>query len=209
MPTPAHTPIQVIQAAMGALVFNAFIADAIDANLITPSSFRPEAILKAENYGVIIRKIFSMEEVVLSGRNNLLMALGTAAIATDTALDAVFTKNNKAHDTTPLGSARVIIFQIRCAFAHDPLTPVWRADLDRYKHRYRVIVPVPIESGSTEPRAIEFHPPSLQGKQLSFLDFGGVSGYISLLRYCLEEVAKHPLGNQAYVSPPDQIDTYS
>ena len=63
MPTPAHTPIQVIQAAMGALVFNAFIADAIDANLITPSSFRPEAILKAENYGVIIRKIFRILSV--------------------------------------------------------------------------------------------------------------------------------------------------
>ena len=204
MPTPAHTPAQVIKAAMDGVVFNAFMADSIDANLITTSSFRPQAKLEAEQHGVTIQKSFSMEEVKLWGRNNVLMSLGTAAIATDTALDAVFTKRNKANDTTELGSARVIMFQIRCAFAHDPLSPIWKPD-DRFKHTYKVTVAVPLESGAIDSRTIVFHPPSLKGKHLSFLDFGGLSGYISLLQFCLGQVEQHPLGNQPYVSPPGPI----
>lgn len=201
MPTPAHTPAQVIRAAIDGFVFNAFMADAIDANLITASSFRPQAKLEAEKHGVTIQKSFSMEEMKLWGRNNLLMSLGTGAIATDTALDAVFTKKNKANDTTELGSARVIMFQIRCAFAHDPLSPIWKPD-DRFKHTYRVIVAVPLESGAIDRRTIEFHPPSIKGRHSSFLDIGGLSGYMSLLRFCLEQVVQHPLGNQPYISPP-------
>jgi hypothetical protein len=201
MPITADTPAMVIKAAMGGFVFNAFLADAIAEDLIKPSSFRDQAKIDAGKHGLIFRRSFSMEDIQLFGRNNLLMSLGTAAIATDTAMDAVFTKVNKPHDTSDLGAARAIMFQIRCAFAHDPLTPVWKTDIDRYKYNYRIAVRVPLESGEIESRTIEFHPPSLRGKHLSALDFGGLGGYMGLLQFCLEKVEKHPLGNQPYVPP--------
>jgi hypothetical protein len=129
------------------------------------------------------------------------MALGTAAIATDNAMDAVFSRTNKTHDITDLGAARAIMFQIRCAFAHDPPHSVWKPDVDRYKHHYCITVKVPRESGDIELRIMRFHPPSLRGKHLSALDFGGLGGYMGLLQFCLEQVEKHPLGNKPYVVP--------
>jgi hypothetical protein len=204
MPTPADTPAQVIKAALDGFLFNAFLADAIEANLITPHSFRLQAKIDTGNHGLLFHRSFSVEEVKLWGRNNLLMSLGTAAIATNTALDAVFTKKDKASGTTDLGAARAIIYQIRCAFAHDPLTPIWKP-ADRFKHTYRVSVRVPLESGQIESRTIEFHPSSLRGKHLSALDFGGLGGYMGLLLFCLHQVEKHPLGKHPYVLPPDPI----
>lgn len=199
MPISADTPAMVIKGAIDTFVFNAFLADAILDGRINPSSFRDQAKVDVGGHGLVFRRKFSRDDLQLFGNNNVLMALGTAAIATDTAMDAVFPKANKPHGITDLGAARAIMFQIRCAFAHDPLSPVWRPDVDRYKHHYRITVEVPLESGELQPRTIEFHPPSLKGKHLSALDFGGLGGYMALLQFCFEKVKTDHLGNQQYV----------
>lgn len=198
---PANTPSMVIRAAIDTFIFNVFLADAISEGRINPSFFRDQAKVDLGQHVLVFKRSFSSGELQSFGQNNVLMALGTAAIATDTAMDAVFSKENKPHDTSELGSARAIIFQIRCAFAHDPLSPVWKPDVDRYKYNYRITVQLPLESGELQPTVIDFHPPSLKGKHLSALDFGGVGAYIALLYFCLETVEAHHLGNQKYVLP--------
>lgn len=201
MSIPADTPAMVIKAAIDMFVFNAFLADAILDGRIISSSFRDQAKLDVEAQGLVFRRTFSTNDLQSFGKNDVLMALGTTAIATDNAMDAVFSKANKPHDITELGAARAIMFQIRCAFAHDPFNPVWKPDVDRYKHQYYIIVKVPRESGAIESRLVKFHPPSLRGKHLSALDFGGLGGYMGLLQFCREQVEKHPLGNKPYVVP--------
>jgi hypothetical protein len=201
MPIPAETPAMVIRGAIDMFAFNAFLADAIWDGRIIPSSFREQAKIDIGAQGLVFRRTFSTNDLQSFGKINLLMALGATAIATDNALDAVFSKANKHQDITELGAARAIMLQIRCAFAHDPFNPVWKPDVDRYKHQYHIVVKVPRESGDIELRIIKFHPPSVRGKHLSALDFGGLGGYMGLLQFCLEQVEKHPLGNKPYVVP--------
>ena len=101
---------------MGGFVFNAFLADAIAADLIKPSSFRDQAKIDVGKHGLVFRRSFSTKDIQLFARNNLLMSLGAAAIATDTAMDAVFTKDNKPHDTSDVGAARVFMFSDTMCF---------------------------------------------------------------------------------------------
>jgi hypothetical protein len=62
------------------------------------------------------------------------------------ALEVVYGNIGTA-DTSPEGSARVLIYQIRCAFAHDPLNPVWTPKPDKYNHRYRVTLQLNRQNG--------------------------------------------------------------
>jgi hypothetical protein len=121
------------------------------------------------------------------------------------ALEVVYGKEFDPADTSPAGSARVLIYQIRCAFAHDPLNPVWTPKVNMYDHRYRVTVQVKRPSGeSLTTREIEFHPPSLKNKHLSPDDIGGLGGYLGLLHYYLALIEAHPKGIQPYPPPVEE-----
>src|SRR5207247_966105 len=104
-------------------------------------------------------------------------------------------------DTSSLGSARAIVYQIRCAFAHDPRNPVWTPDPRRYKYTYCITVNVPRALGDITPRTITFDPTALMKKHLSSADFGGLGGYFALLTYCLKETENDPRGKAPYVPP--------
>lgn len=195
----ADTPISVIYGARETFAFACFIADAIDAGRITPNTLREEIKIDEGGHGLIFTKTFSREELVAGGRNLRLMAWGTSAIATDKAMDAVFGKKFP-YDSSELGSARAVTYQIRCAFAHDPLNPIW-APKEPYRRKYRIMLEVPGETGQRATRTIEFDGSSLNGRHLSGQDIGGLGGYLSLLEYCLTQTKKHPKGNVSYVPP--------
>jgi len=144
--------------------------------------------------------VFTDAPLRADARNMILMALGTTAICANKAMEAVFGKTNP-RDTGPFGSARVILYQIRCAFAHDPLNPVWTPNVKSYKHTYQVTALVPHASGKTINRTIKLHPPTLKNEHLGAADFGGLGGYMALLQYCLAKVEGHPKGNRPYPPP--------
>jgi hypothetical protein len=195
-----ETPVQAIKSAIHLFVFACFFADAIDQKLITPKSFREQIRLDEGGRGLDLQAVFVDDQLKAHARNMTLMALGTTAIAANKAMETVFGNQFDPADTSPDGSARVILYQIRCAFAHDPLNPVWTPNTNRYNHTYRVTVQVTRGSGGTIARSIEFHPPTLKNKHLSADDFGGLSGYMALLHYYLDKVEHHPNGNTPY--PP-------
>jgi hypothetical protein len=133
------------------------------------------------------------------------MALGTTAIATNKAMETVFGKEFDPTDTSQDGSARVILYQIRCAFAHDPLNPIWTPNTNKYNHTYRVTVQATSpESGKTMARPIEFHPPTLKNKHLAADDFGGLGGYMGLLYYCRAKIDGNAKGNLPYPPPVEE-----
>ena len=196
-----ETPLQAIRSSIDLFVFACFLEDAVHQGLITPKSFREQIRLDEGGRGVDFKATFSIEQLQIHTRNMTLMTLGTTAIATNKALEVLYGKNVDAEDTSPAGSARVLIYQIRCAFAHDPLNPVWTPNASKYNHRYRVTVQVKRPSGEPISNSeIEYYPPSLKDKHLSGNDIGGVGGYLGLLHFYLAQVEAHPKGNQPY--PP-------
>ena len=194
----AVTPVLVIQSAIDVFTFNCFVHDAISHARISPGTFRDQVTVDVGGHGLTLKRTFTPVQVAAFGRNNVVMAFGTTAIATDKAMHVLFGDYNP-DDTTDLGSARAIVYQIRCAFAHDPLNPVWTPKPARYKHTYRLNVQVPRASGEITSRPIELHPPTLAGKPFNPGDVGGLGGYFGLLQYCLRQVQAHSRGNLEYV----------
>ncbi len=194
----ADTPALLIKGAIHAFVLNCFIQDAVKHGRITPSTLGEEIKVDALGGALNFRGKYTTDELVAVAWNNVLMAFGTTSIATDRALGAVFGTTNP-DDTSELGSARAILYQVRCAFAHDPLNPIWNPH-PKYRHTYGLTVEVPCGAGRTSSRRIELNPPSLKGKQFNIDDVGGLGGYFALLHYCRTQVEAHPLGNSKYVS---------
>jgi hypothetical protein len=171
--------------------------------LIAPISFRKNIRLDEGGRGVDFKATYSAEQLQAHTRNLTLMALGNTAIATTKALDVLYGPVDPT-DISPAGSARVILYQIRCAFAHDPLNPVWTPKVKQYDRIYKVTVKVSRPSGeSATSREISFHPQSLKNKHLGANDFGGLGGYLGLLHYFLAEAEAHSKGHEPY---PPSVD---
>lgn len=194
-----ETPIQAMRSAVEMFVFSCFLNDAIGANRITLSIFSQQIELQDDGKGLVIKQGFTDEQLKADARNLVLMALASTALATDKAMDIVCGAKNP-DDTSDLGSARAILYQIRCAFAHDLLVPIW-SPKSKYKHTYRVTVNVPRESGAATPRTIQLDMPFLGGKHLSIADFGNLGGYWALLQYCFDKVQSDAKGDMPYPPP--------
>jgi hypothetical protein len=197
-----ETPIQAIRSAIEMFVFSCFVNDAIGTNRITRSIFSQEVMLQDDGKGLVIKHGFTDEQLKADGRNLVLMALAATALATDRAMDIVCGVKDP-DDTSELGSARAIMYQIRCAFAHDLLVPIWNTK-SKYKHTYRMTVNVAREPGTTTSRTIELDMSSLGGKHLSLADLGNFGGYMALLEYCFQKVRSYPKGNTAYPLPVEE-----
>ena len=195
------TPVQVIQSSVNMLVFTCFLEEAIREGTITPSTFKKELRFGKAQDLVSFKASWSPELLRNLSHNNTLMALGNTAIGTQKALEVLYGLPD-AKDTTPAGSARVIVYQIRCAFAHDPLNPVWNPK-PRFKHTYEVFL-YPKGSPGSVARRMRLHPPSLLNKRLDPDDFGGIAAYIDLLRYFLAKAEDHPKGHQPYLPSIDK-----
>jgi hypothetical protein len=197
-----ETPVQAIKSAIELFVFACFINDAVAQKLITPKSFSEKVRLDEGGHGLDFTAVFGTDQLKAHAHNMTRMSLGTTAIATNKAIEAVFGELNPA-DTSPDGSARVILYQIRCAFAHDPLNPVWTPHTTKYNHTYRVTVQG-TEQGNTMSHTIVFHPPTLRNKHLGADDFGGLGAYMGLLYYFRAKIEGNAKGNMPYPPPIEE-----
>jgi hypothetical protein len=199
-----ETPIQMIKGSIRLFVFACFLDDAVRRGTITPACLQEQMRLEeGEGWGITLKKAHTGGELEHGAKNLVLITLGTTAVATNKALEAVY-GNIDPTDTSQHGSARVLLYQIRCAFAHDPLNPVW-APTSNYDRHYRLTVTVnrPPSEPMTE-RTIEFHPTSLKNKRLNPEHFGGLGGYLGLLGYFQKTIEDHPKGNQSYLPSPEE-----
>jgi len=194
-----ETPIQMISGSIRLFVFACFLDDAVKRGTITPACLQEQITLKeGDEWGVTIKKPHTTGELTHGTRNLMLTTLGTTALATSKALEVVYEGKPDPEDTSPFGSARILIYQIRCAFAHDPLNPVW-APTKSYDRNYRVTVTVnrPVGEPETE-RVITFNPHTHKDTSLNPNHFGGLGGYLGLLTYFQKALEKHPKGNLPY-----------
>jgi hypothetical protein len=113
--------------------------------------------------------------------NLVLIALSASALTADEALDEVFGKASK--DTDPSRSGlRVIVNQLRNAFAHNPWRPRWMV-YQKYRNSY----PIALDDGST----FVFDATKLDGDGVKAEHVGGLEFWVKLLQHCERMVATH------------------
>jgi P2-related tail formation protein len=117
------TPIEVVKSALELFVFSCFVNDAIHDNRITPKTFTHLIKLEDDGKDLILNKVFTDYQLEANAKNSVFMALASTSLATDQAMDIVFGDKNP-DDISELGSARAMVFQTRCAFAHGLCAPI-------------------------------------------------------------------------------------
>ena len=163
------------------LLFTFFACEA----LVRPETvFRDEVRVHTGGPGMLIRRFFAPDGVRGRVWNLQISAVAIAVQAMDRALDATF--GGKAfmarQPVLPLDdrqSAQVIVFMLRCAFAHDPFRPRWSCR-GPYVGRFSV--------GSI---GVALNTRRLDGDDLVPEQFGGFEGLVKLLIFCRDEIIAH------------------
>lgn len=170
--TPANK-IATAQAVLG-LVFR--LNSEIITGRITPEIFKREVSIFTGSTGVTLPAFpeGTDEDLKRGSFNLILIALSASALTTDEALDEVFGKLSTETDSNRLG-IRVMINQLRNAFAHNPWRPKWKIF-----PKYRNFYPITLDDGSS----FTFDARSLDGDGIKSEQVGGLEFWVKLLQHC-------------------------
>ncbi|OYQ04459.1 hypothetical protein [Pseudomonas mandelii] len=114
--------------------------------------------------------------------NIVQIALSTSALTADEAMLQVFGPIASIKASNLLG-IRIMINQVRNAFAHNPWRPRWVV-YEKYRKAYQIVL-----DGGTE---FTFDATSLDGNGLNPDQFGGLERWVEVLQQCERLVANHP-----------------
>jgi hypothetical protein len=106
--------------------------------------------------------------------NIVLIAVSASALTVDETLGEVFGKASTDTDATRIG-IRVMVHQLRNAFAHNPWRPKWVIST-----RYRESYPIELDDGSK----FTFNATSLNGDGVQPEHVGGLEFWTKLLQHC-------------------------
>ena len=106
--------------------------------------------------------------------NIVLIALSASALTVDETLDEVFGQAASDSDPSRVG-IRVMVNQLRNAFAHNPWRPRWKI-FQKYRNSY----PITLDDGTT----FTFDTTNLDGQHVKPEQIGGFEFWIKLLRHC-------------------------
>jgi hypothetical protein len=116
----------------------------------------------------------SIDEIYLGAENTILLSVGAFFLALDTALDeSGYTKDIEAKD--PFGQLRILIYMVRCAFAHSVLNPHWEV---RGKFKRKLIVKI-------KDISFELDLNTLSGKNFNIDQIGGYSQLMRIKDYIM------------------------
>lgn len=107
--------------------------------------------------------------------NNLrLCVLGDCFVVIDEALNGIFGNKPEKYLDNDIDALRAIIYMLRCAIAHGPTAPSWKATR-KYCRNFRI-----------EEIGYELKVKELNGKYVNHSHYGGLKGAVSLINYSLE-----------------------
>jgi len=117
----------------------------------------------------------STEDELKRGADNIvLIALSATALTLDETLDEVFGKIPADTDPSRMG-IRVMVNQLRNAFAHNPWRPKWVIHL-----KYRNSYPIKLDDGTK----FNFEASALDGDGVKPEQVGGLEFWVKLLQHC-------------------------
>ena len=88
-------------------------------------------LFEQENVGFPSGTFATIEAVVPATQALVSMAFGTSAMVLDAAFEMAGLKR-KPHSRQPEDELRTLVFMVRCAFAHNPALPLWKARGNEY-----------------------------------------------------------------------------
>lgn len=178
MPLAALTPRQQVNNAEAVFILAAKLHEACESGRFPLDLLSPGINIETGGEGLhLSTHLYTRQELTDVSFNIMLYALGAIAIIVDEAVNQVVGPKNPT-DTSDLGSARAIVYQIRNAFAHGPTNPHWEI-APKYQRVYTVTA-----SGAT----IAFDGAALNGQGLVPAHFGGHEGIFRIMQYCRDQM---------------------
>lgn len=114
------------------------------------------------------------EDLKLGISNIVLIALSASALTADETLSEAFGKLSDEKDANRLG-IRVMIHQLRNAFAHNPWRPKWVV-FPKYKNAYPIVL--------DDKTAFTYDATNLDGDGVKPEQVGGLEFWVKLLQHC-------------------------
>ena len=181
-PKLVATPLDAIRTAKQFLYYAWFLYDAVQRGAIKSETFADEM---REGQFKLRWPPENRTPAALERHawNNVLAAMSITAIAADRALDDTFgPKPQAAPASSDQVATRVIMYMLRCAYAHDPLDPRWECR-GPYLGVFRI-----------DELGFELDTTVLNGQPWNIAHVGGPIGYFALLDFCqqLVETASAP-----------------
>jgi hypothetical protein len=171
-----ESPANKIATAQAVLSLSFRLNSEIVAGRIKSDIFKREVSVITGSTGVIVPAFpeGTDEDLKLGSFNLVLIALSASALTTDETLDEVFGKLSSETDSSRLG-IRVMVNQLRNAFAHNPWRPKWVVF-----QKYRKTYPITLDDGST----FTFDATLLDGHGIKPEQVGGLEFWVKLLQHC-------------------------
>lgn len=143
-----------------------------------PSNFS----IESENGAITFQTNVPATEREKLAINGVITTTGVCFTAFDSALDDIFGKGEKSNpaQTTGLLAARIIVNQIRNAYAHDPIHPKWHVQNPNHQKTFQ-INEIDLTVNLSE----------LNGKDFKVEQINGSVGVAKLLNYCLNNVKEN------------------
>ena len=170
-----ETPANKIATAQAVLVLAFRLNAEVLSGRIGPEIFKREVTVITGGTGVSVPAFSegTSQDLQLGAFNLVLIAISASALTVDETLDEVFGKLSAEADINCL-AIRVMVNQLRNAFAHNPWRPKWRVS-PKYRNRY----PIVLGDGSK----FTFDATSLDGDGVKSEHVGGLEFWIKLLQH--------------------------
>ena len=171
-----ETPGSKIATAQAVLGLTFRLSAEVNAGRIGSSIFaRPVTVVTGSSGLLLPASPESTEADLKAGMENLnVMALSASALTLDETLDEVFGKLSLDADTNR-HALRVMVNQLRNAFAHNPWRAKWVV-YPKYRNRY----PITLDTGSM----FTFDATSLDGQGITPEQVGGLEFWVKVLQHC-------------------------
>lgn len=172
----AETPANKLATAQAVLELAFRLNGEVIAGRLDASIFQHEVSVVTGSAGVKVPPFpqGTNQDLQLGIFNLVLIALSASALTADETLDEVFGKPSTETDRNLLG-IRIMINQLRNAFAHNPWRPKWIV-FKKYRNAY----PIVLDDGNS----FTFDATNLNGDGVKPEHVGGLEFWIKLLQHC-------------------------
>jgi hypothetical protein len=176
-----ETPASKVATAEAGLILAIRLNAEVLAGRINTSIYQREVKVFTGGTGLVVPAFSSgtHNDLSLGMYNFIQLALSASALTVDETLDEVFGKLSAEEDKDRL-CLRMMVNQLRNAFAHNPWRPKWLIF-----PKYRQVYPIMLDDGTS----FTFDATNLDGDGVKPEQIGGIEFWVKLLQHCTRLVA--------------------